>query len=118
VSAAASSGTRTAAAIAARRIRSQAASRRVQDTLTAPRRENARVTVAAVARSANVSRTFIYDNPQARAAVADALANLDQRRTLTKAYTEISDTQCPGVLTAGPHSVGLATSRRYGESVT
>jgi chromosome segregation ATPase len=45
------------------------------------RRENARVTVASVARRANVSRTFIYDNPQARAAIADALADLDQQRT-------------------------------------
>ncbi|TDB75109.1 DUF6262 family protein [Micromonospora sp. KC723] len=108
-----SSGTRTVAALAARRERSQAAIGRVQDTLAAMRRENARVTVAAVARRADVSRTFIYDNPQARAAIADALANLDQQRTqlrgapdgqqavwreralnaedaLTKAYTEIS----------------------------
>ncbi|RKR88401.1 hypothetical protein BDK92_2724 [Micromonospora pisi] len=113
MSSVASSGTRTVAALAARRERSQAAIGRVQDTLAAMRRENVRVTVAAVARRANVSRTFIYDNPQARAAIASALANLDQQRTqlrgapdgqqavwreralnaedaLTKAHTEIS----------------------------
>ncbi|WP_426504313.1 DUF6262 family protein [Dactylosporangium sp. McL0621] len=79
MSAAASSGSRTVAAVAARRARGQAAVQRVRDTLAVLRRENARVTVAAVARRANVSRTFIYDNPRARAAVADALADADQQ---------------------------------------
>jgi hypothetical protein len=45
------------------------------------RREKARVTVAAVARRANVSRTFVYDNPQARAVVAAALAGSEQGHT-------------------------------------
>lgn len=75
------SSSRTAAAIAARRDRSQAAVQRVHDALAVLRRAKAHVTVAAVARRANVSRTFVYDNPQARAAVAAALAAADQRHT-------------------------------------
>jgi hypothetical protein len=74
------SSTRTAAAVAARRERSQAAVQRVQDTIAVLRWENARVSVAAVARRANVSRTFIYDNPHARAAVAAVPADTDQQR--------------------------------------
>jgi chromosome segregation ATPase len=81
MSASASSRSRTAAAVAARQHRSQTAVRRVQDALAVLRRDNARISVAAVARRANVSRTFIYDNPQARTSVAAALAEADQRRT-------------------------------------
>lgn len=81
MSTSASASARTAAAVVARRRRSQAAVQRVQDALAAMRREKARVSVAAVARRANVSRTFVYDNPQARAAVAAALAAADQRHT-------------------------------------
>ncbi|MBF9129685.1 hypothetical protein I0C86_12040 [Plantactinospora sp. S1510] len=84
MSASARSSARTAAAVAARRHRSQAAVQRVQDALAVLRREKARVTVAAVARRANVSRTFVYDNPQARAAVAAAVADDDQRHTLSR----------------------------------
>jgi chromosome segregation ATPase len=72
-------GARTDAAIAARRRRSQAAVQRVHDALTDLRRDNGKLTVASVARRANVSRTFIYDNPQARAAVAAALAAASER---------------------------------------
>ena len=72
-------GARTDAAIAARRRRSQAAVQRVRDALTGLRRDNTKLTVALVARRANVSRTFVYDNPQARAAVAAALAAVSER---------------------------------------
>ncbi|WP_410814884.1 DUF6262 family protein [Micromonospora sp. 067-2] len=72
---------RTAAAVAARRQRSQAAVQRVHDALAALRRQKVRVSVAAVARRANVSRTFVYDNPKARVAVAAALADAGQRHT-------------------------------------
>jgi len=54
---------------------------RVRDAITALRREHAPVTVAAVARRAGVSRTFVYDNPQARAAVTAAQADADHRHT-------------------------------------
>ena len=72
-------GARTDAAIAARRHRSQAAVQRVHDALAGLRRDNTKLTVALVARRADVSRTFVYDNPQARAAVAAALAAASER---------------------------------------
>jgi hypothetical protein len=56
---------RTAAAIAANSRRTQAAVDRVQRALTDLRRDRAQVTIAAVARRAGVSRTFLYDNPTA-----------------------------------------------------
>lgn len=71
---------RTAAAVAARRAYTEAALHRVQQALTALRRDKARITVAAVARRAAVSRTFIYDNPHARTAVATALAGAGEQR--------------------------------------
>jgi chromosome segregation ATPase len=79
VSASVASSSRTAAAVVARRRRSDAAVQRVRDAIAAMGREKARVSVAAVARRANVSRTFIYDNPQARAAVAAALTDTEHQ---------------------------------------
>lgn len=70
----------TAAALVARRTSAQAALQRVHDALTRMRREKTPVTVAAVARRAGVSRTFLYGNPQARAAVAGATAQHGTRR--------------------------------------
>jgi flagellar capping protein FliD len=72
---------RTAAALAARRRSTQAAVERVHDALTRLRREKARVSVAVVGRRAGVSRTFLYDNPEARAAVAAAMAQTGERRS-------------------------------------
>ena len=63
---------RTAAALAARRRGTQAALDRVTDAITRLRREKTPVTVAGVARRAAVSRTFLYANPDARAAIAAA----------------------------------------------
>jgi chromosome segregation ATPase len=71
---------RTAAARAARRSSTQAALSRVQDAISRLRREKLPVTVAAVSRRAGVSRTFLYENPEARSAVAAAIADTDQRR--------------------------------------
>jgi Family of unknown function (DUF6262) len=76
---------RTAAALAARRRTTHDALRRVHDAIARIRREKAQVSVAAVGRRAGVSRTFLYDNPQARAAVASAVAEAGQRRTQTLA---------------------------------
>jgi hypothetical protein len=64
----------TAAALEARRASAQAALQRVHDTLTRMRREKTPITIAAVGRRASVSRTFLYSNPDARTAVADAAA--------------------------------------------
>ena len=47
---------------------------RVHDAIARLRREKTPVTVAAVARRAGVSRTFLYDNPDARTAVAAAIS--------------------------------------------
>ena len=64
----------TEAALAARRRSTEAALGRVRDAITRLRREKTQVSVAAVSRRADVSRTFLYGNPDARAAVAAAIA--------------------------------------------
>jgi Family of unknown function (DUF6262) len=76
---------RTAAALAARRRTTHDAVRRVHDTIARIRREKAQISVAAIARRAGVSRTFLYDNPQTRTAVATAMAEAGQHRTQTLA---------------------------------
>jgi hypothetical protein len=70
---------RTAAALAARRRSSQAALDRILDAITRLRREKTPVSVAAIARRAAVSRTFLYTNPDAKAAIAQALTQEPQR---------------------------------------
>ncbi|MFG2883745.1 DUF6262 family protein [Streptomyces sp. NPDC048297] len=72
---------RTAAALAARRQKTEAALQRVHQAIARLRREKAQVSVAAVARRADVSRTFLYDNPDARAAIAAAMTEAGERRT-------------------------------------
>ncbi|MER5430268.1 hypothetical protein [Streptomyces sp. NPDC002588] len=57
---------RTAAALAARRSKTETALLRVRES---------------VARRANVSRTFLHANPEARAAIATALAEASERRS-------------------------------------
>lgn len=68
----------TAAAVQARRAASAAMLHRVDQALRQMRREHARITVAAVARRADVSRTFLYQNDRARdlitAAAGDRVA--------------------------------------------
>ncbi|MEK2477275.1 DUF6262 family protein [Streptomyces noursei] len=76
---------RTAAALAARRHKTETALKRVREAITRLRREKAQVSVAAVARRADVSRTFLYDNAEARAAVATAMAEAGERRSRTLA---------------------------------
>ncbi|MFF9510643.1 hypothetical protein ACF1BU_11690 [Streptomyces sp. NPDC014724] len=55
---------RTAAALAARRRRTETALERVREAIACLRREKAQVGVTAVARRADVSRTFLYGNPR------------------------------------------------------
>ena len=69
---------RTAAALAARRRSTQAALDRIHDAINRLRREKAPVSVAAVARRAAVSRTFLYTNPDAKAAIAQAVTREPQ----------------------------------------
>ncbi|WP_103534742.1 DUF6262 family protein [Streptomyces sp. SM11] len=72
---------RTAAALAARRRKTEAALERVHQAIARLRREKAQISAAAVARRADVSRTFLYDNAEARAAVATAMAQAGERRS-------------------------------------
>ncbi|MFF7801158.1 DUF6262 family protein [Streptomyces olivaceus] len=76
---------RTAAALAARRQRTEAALHHVHAAIARLRREKAQVSVAAVARRADVSRAFLYDNLEARATVAIAMAEGRERRVRTLA---------------------------------
>jgi len=64
---------RTAAALAARRQATQVKVDQVRCTIAELRRQKSPVTVAAVVRRASVSRTFLYENPDARTLVADAV---------------------------------------------
>ncbi|HEX3957457.1 MAG TPA: DUF6262 family protein [Trebonia sp.] len=73
-------GSRTAAATESRRRAAQDALGRVRDAIRQIRREKAQPSVVAVARRAGVSRSFVYDNPEARAAVSAALAEAGERR--------------------------------------
>jgi hypothetical protein len=73
------SSSRTSAALAARRASAQTAMERVRQAVARMRRESTPMTVAAVARRANVSRTFIYTNVDARAAIAIAIADVHGR---------------------------------------
>ncbi|MGW2647128.1 DUF6262 family protein [Streptomyces sp. NPDC001393] len=75
------SAPRTTAALAARRQRTEAALQRVHVAIARLRREKAQVSVAAVARRADVSRTFLYDHPDARAAIASAMTEAGERRS-------------------------------------
>ena len=81
---------RTAAALAARRRSTQAALDRIHDAINRLRREKAPVSVAAVARRAAVSRTFLYTNPDAKAAIAQAVTREPQRDSR---FTERRDKQ-------------------------
>jgi hypothetical protein len=64
---------RTAAALTSRRQKTVAALQRVHEAIAQLRREKTRVIVAAVARRADVSRTFLHDNPDGRAAISAAM---------------------------------------------
>lgn len=69
---------RTAAALAARRRGTQAALDRVHVAITLLHKGKATVSVAAVARRATVSRTFLYTNPDAKAAITQAITQQKQ----------------------------------------
>jgi len=64
---------RTAAALAARRRRTDAMLDRVTEAIVRLQHERRPVSFAAVARRAGVSRTFLYDNPTACRQVRDAV---------------------------------------------
>jgi chromosome segregation ATPase len=84
------SAPRTAAALAARHRDTQAALGRVHEAITRLRREKTPVSVAAVARRASVSRTFVYTNPDAKTAVAKAIRESGDRRSRLHAEADDS----------------------------
>ena len=67
--------TRTKAAIQARRNNTEQMLQRVRDALRQMRRDHIPAQTAMVARRAEVSRTFLYQNEQARKLLADAVAD-------------------------------------------
>lgn len=71
---------RTAAANAARHNRTQASLQRVTDAIARMRRDKTLISVAALARRANVSRTFLYTNPDARSQIHAAASNAQAQR--------------------------------------
>ena len=70
-----SDATRTKAAIQARRNNTEQMLQRVRDALRQMRRDHIPAQTAMVARRAEVSRTFLYQNEQARKLLADAGAD-------------------------------------------
>jgi predicted nucleic acid-binding Zn-ribbon protein len=80
---------RTAAALDARHASTRAALERVREAITRLRRDKALITVASIARRAEVSRTFCYDNPDARAQIAQAVSDAGTQRT--RALAEQAD---------------------------
>jgi hypothetical protein len=79
------SESRTAAALAARRRDTLAALDRVHDAINRLRREKTPISIAAVARRAGVSRTFLYTNTDAKTAVAQAINDDNKRQRLLAA---------------------------------
>lgn len=70
-----SDAARTQAAIQARRNTTEQMLQRVRDALRQMRRDHVAIQTAAVARRADVSRTFLYQNDEARKLLADASAD-------------------------------------------
>lgn len=63
---------RTAAALAARERRVKDMLQRIEATVAELRHRHTAVTFQAVARKAGVSRTFLYENPEARSLIETA----------------------------------------------
>ena len=78
---------RTAAAIQARRHAAEQKLHQVRDAITWLRRGKAPVTYPAVVRRAGVSRTFLYENPDARALVREAITATGGQRARELAET-------------------------------
>jgi Family of unknown function (DUF6262) len=82
-----SDATRTKAAIQARRNNTEQMLQRVRDALRQMRRDHIPAQTAMVARWAEVSRTFLYQNEQARKLLADADAGRPAAATPFAAMT-------------------------------
>ncbi|MFF3062739.1 DUF6262 family protein [Streptomyces sp. NPDC057909] len=71
---------RTAQALQARQQRTEASLRRIKDAVAHLEKTKTPITVSAVARHAAVSRTFLYEHPQARTLVEEATRRAAGRR--------------------------------------
>ncbi|MFF3786289.1 DUF6262 family protein [Streptomyces sp. NPDC001933] len=69
----------TAAAVAARHQQTRTKLSQVEAAIAQLRRERGRLTVQAIARRADVSTTFLYDNTEARALVRNAIDDTRSR---------------------------------------
>jgi hypothetical protein len=76
---------RTTAAIEARRRGTQQKLQQVRDAITELRRRKTVVTYPAVARRAGVSRTFLYENAEARALIGEAVTQAAVQRSQAQA---------------------------------
>ncbi|MFJ2834255.1 DUF6262 family protein [Nocardia sp. NPDC087230] len=92
--------TQTAAAIAARRNTTAAMLDRLGDAITQMTNDNTTITVAGLARNAEVSRTFLYTNKQARALIHAANATGVHRPTGARAQAGPADNelQCTDIV--------------------
>ncbi|MFF4467416.1 DUF6262 family protein [Streptomyces mirabilis] len=117
------STSRTDAAVRARRQTTQEMLERLQTALAATARDHTPVTVAALARTARVTLTFLYQNQQARALIEKAtrasrphpaVSNSDSRTqpawreralnaddALAQAQREIRTLRCVGLVSVG-----------------
>ncbi|MFG3479108.1 DUF6262 family protein [Streptomyces sp. NPDC047980] len=71
---------RTSRALEVRRQKTAAGLARIKDVLDQMIKSKAPITMAAVARAADVSRTFLYEHADARALVDDAMSQFAGRR--------------------------------------
>lgn len=78
----------TAAAIEARRHRTEQMISRIQTALRHMHSEHARITTQAVARRADVSRSFLYQNPDARRLLEEATARAGGQHTRDLAHED------------------------------
>jgi chromosome segregation ATPase len=77
-----------AGAIEARRRRTEQMLGRIRTALRHIHNEHARITVQAVARRAGVSRSFLYQNPEARRLIEDATARAGGQHARTLAHED------------------------------
>lgn len=76
---------RTAAAIQTRREHTQQMLDRIRDAITVLRRQKAPMSLAAIARRAGVSRTFLYENAEARSLTTAAVDQAHGHRAIQQA---------------------------------
>lgn len=79
---------RTAAAIQARRHATQQKLRQVSEAIIWLHRGKTPLTYPAIAQRAGVSRTFLYENPAARALIGEAITKAAGRETQARAGTD------------------------------